>query len=157
VCVNPGGGVIDPNTGVLYGAAFGLPGEFGDLAPPTRAEVRQPWAPVGDRRRAGGNTVLAVVATDARLTKPEAHRLAMAGHDGMARGIRPIHGMGDGDVVFSLATGTLDLPMDPRTLSELMAASADAVTRSVVHGVLAATGAPGLPAYLERYPSARRG
>jgi L-aminopeptidase/D-esterase-like protein len=157
VCINPGGGVVDPDTGVLYGLPFGLPGEFAHLAPPKRADVRQPWGSAGDRRRAGGHTVLALVATDVRLTKPEANRLAMAGHDGMARAIRPIHGMGDGDVVFSLATGSVELPVDPYTLTGLMGAAADCVTRSVVHGVLAATGAPGLPAYLERYPSALRG
>jgi putative pantetheine hydrolase len=157
VAINPGGGVVDPALGVLYGARFGLPGEFDHLAPPKRAEARQPWAPAGDRSRAAGNTALAVVATDVRLTKPEANRLAMAGHDGLARGIRPIHGMGDGDVVFSLATGALEQAVDPRRLSELMAAGADAVTRAIVHGVLAATGIPGLPAYLDRYPSALRG
>jgi putative pantetheine hydrolase len=156
VAANPGGSVVDPATGVLYGIGFGLDGEFAHIARPKRAEAAAPWPPAGDHRRAAGNTVLAVVATNARLTKSEAYRLAVAGHDGMARAIRPVHGMGDGDVVFALATGASELPVDTARLNRLMAAAADTVTRSIVHAVLAATGVAGLPAYLDRYPSARR-
>ncbi len=55
------------------------------------------------------NTTLAVVATNARLDVATAHRLAGAGHDGLARAIEPIHTMVDGDTVFALATGEIDL------------------------------------------------
>jgi putative pantetheine hydrolase len=118
--------------------------------------------------RAGANTTLAVVATDALLTKPECTRLAIAGHDGMARAIRPIHAMTDGDIAFALATGACPLPdlagpgsgglgaSRPSQLSELMAAAADAVSRSIVHAVVAATSTPTMTSYLDRFPSARR-
>jgi putative pantetheine hydrolase len=162
VAVNPGGSVVDPGTGELYGARFGLPGEFADLRRPAAADLAKPGAgPAIVAWPPPRQTVLAVVATDAGLTKGECNRLAVAGHDGMARAIRPIHGMADGDVVFSLATGDRDLPAEPvppraAHVSELMAAAADAVTRAVTHGILAATAMGGLPSYFDRYPSARR-
>jgi putative pantetheine hydrolase len=178
VAVNPGGSVVDPATGELYGARFGLDDEFGPLERPDPADLASREAPPVEPPTR--QTVLAVVATDARLVKAECYRLAAAGHDGMARAIRPIHGMADGDVVFSLATGERELAAEPAPLralrvsarphpaqpraaeprtapvSALMAAGADAVTRAVVHAILAATTMGGLPSYLDRYPSARR-
>ncbi len=106
VAANPSGGVVDPRTGVLHGLDVGLPGEWGDLRRPSRRDVAA--ATGGGAHRGRGPrqaTVLAVVATDATLTRAEATRLAFAGHDGMARAVRPSHAMTDGDVVFSLATG----------------------------------------------------
>jgi len=178
VAVNAGGAVADPVTGELYGLRWGLPGEFDELGPPF------PDGPPPEAGRRQGDvlvdtieldaaeldvveggpprqTVLAVVATDARLAKWECYRLAAAGHDGMARAVSPIHGMGDGDTVFALATGRHELPRAPARprpaqLGELMAASADVVTRAIVRGVVAARSAGGIPSYLDRYPSARR-
>jgi putative pantetheine hydrolase len=179
VAVNPGGSVVDPATGELYGARFALPGEFAGRKRPDAIDLPVGGAPhgveQGEETWPARQTVLAVVATDARLSKGECNRLAAAGHDGMARAIRPIHGMADGDVVFSLATGRRELFADPDLrpaahppagltpggpsraghVSDLMAAAADTVTRAIVHGVLAATTMGGLPAYLDRYPSAR--
>ena len=97
------------------------------------------------------NTTLAIVATDAALDKAECTRLAMAAHDGMARAIRPIHTLVDGDVAFALATGERPMPEEhttsgiirarvprPAQVSVLIAAAADVVTRSIAHAVLAA-------------------
>jgi L-aminopeptidase/D-esterase-like protein len=69
----------------------------------------------GDAHRASRakNTTLAVVATDAVLTKSQAKKIAMMAHDGMARAIRPAHTMFDGDIVFCLATGKRPLPETP--------------------------------------------
>ncbi|HEX6207306.1 MAG TPA: P1 family peptidase, partial [Actinomycetota bacterium] len=77
-----------------------------------------------------GNTTLAVVATDARLSRERAHLLAIAAHDGLASAIRPAHTMWDGDTVFTLATGAVDAP---QPLLERLAedALADAVRRAV--------------------------
>jgi L-aminopeptidase/D-esterase-like protein len=170
VALNPGGSVVDPATGELYGARHLVAGELPRLRRPSAADARA-------ARRAGvgafgtvtaRNTVLAVVATDADLTKTEAWRLAAAGHDGMARAVRPIHSMTDGDVVFSLATRTRPLPGAPSShavrpgdtrpgqLSALMGAAADTVTRAIVHAVVAATSAGGMRSYLDVYPSAWR-
>jgi L-aminopeptidase/D-esterase-like protein len=88
-----------------------------------------------------GNTTLAVVATDARLSRERAHLLAIAAHDGLARAIRPAHTMWDGDTVFTLATGAVDAP---QPLLERLAEEAlvDAVRRAV----RLAVGLAGIPA-----------
>jgi L-aminopeptidase/D-esterase-like protein len=168
VAVNPGGSVIDPATGEPWGARHLMAGEIPGLRRPSAADLRAARADgftdLRARRPPPRNTVLAVVATDAALNKSECARLAAAGHDGMARAIRPVHTMTDGDVVFSLATGTRPLPDAspsrfgadrPGQLSALMGAAADTVARAVVHAVLSARSAGGMISYLDRYPSAR--
>jgi putative pantetheine hydrolase len=144
VAVNAVGSAVDPATGELYAARFGRPDEFPDL----RAESSPP---------AGGpslNTTLAVVATDTTLTKAQAHKLAGTAHDGLARALRPVHLLSDGDTVFVLASGARPLPVpegqpvpeeaafavhvEAGALNELYAAAADTVTRAIGHAVLAA-------------------
>jgi putative pantetheine hydrolase len=170
VAANPGGSPVDPATGELWGARYGLPGEFAHLRRPARAEAR---AYVADPpMRPPLNTTLAVVATDARLDKSECGRMAMTAHDGMARAVSPIHLYTDGDVAFALATGAREVPdvrgdgghirptdTRPGQLGLLCAAAADCVARAIVHAVVAATSAGGLSSYLTRFPSAvgRRG
>ncbi len=95
------------------------------------------------RLQPGANTTLAVVACNAALTKAEAKRLAMMAQDGLARAIRPVHTPFDGDVVFALASGAIELDgLDGRTqawwLARLGAAAADTLARAVVKGVAAA-------------------
>jgi L-aminopeptidase/D-esterase-like protein len=97
------------------------------------------------RLQAGANTTLAVIACNARLDKAEARRLAIMAQDGMARAIRPVHTPFDGDVVFALASGAVDLPEDtglPRAwwLARLGSAAADVLARAIVRGVIAARG-----------------
>ncbi|GAA2755007.1 P1 family peptidase [Actinopolymorpha rutila] len=115
------------------------------------------------------NTSLAVVATNARLTHPQTLRMAAAAHDGLARSVRPVHTLVDGDSIFALATGTTDpvaaAPVSWPGAAEIggvaavQAAAADAVTLAMVDAILAATRvrtpAVDLPGYLDRYPSAR--
>lgn len=116
------------------------------------------------------NTTLAVVATNARLTHSETQRMALAAHDGLARAIRPVHTLVDGDSVFALSTGEVEPLVATQAtrwtgaerlggLVAVHAAAADAVALAVVDAVLAATGvrtpAVELQSYLERYPSAR--
>ncbi len=81
----------------------------------------------------GTNTSIGVVATDARLTKEQANRLATVAHDGIARAIRPAHTMYDGDAIFCLATGAVDAPYDP---VEVLASQL--VARAIASGVRAA-------------------
>ncbi len=85
----------------------------------------------------GTNTTLGVVATDAILTKAQAHRLAQAAHDGLARAINPVHTMSDGDTVFALGTAK-----SGKTLGMLQLATlgAEVTARAVVRAILAARG-----------------
>ena len=83
----------------------------------------------------GTNTAIGVVATDARLSKEQANRLATVAHDGIARAIRPSHTMYDGDAIFCLATGTADAPYDA-----VEVVAAQVVARAIASGVRAAQG-----------------
>jgi L-aminopeptidase/D-esterase-like protein len=99
------------------------------------------------------NTTLAVVVTDAILTKPQAKRLAMIAQTGFARAIYPVHAPLDGDVLFTAATG--EKPIDPLAgLTELGMVAANAVARAIARGVYAATALPfpdALPAWKDRF------
>ncbi|MFC9395862.1 P1 family peptidase [Streptomyces sp. NPDC057027] len=158
VVVNAVGSAVDPTTGVPYGSYFepGRPA-FPDTAVHEAAQRR-----LAEARRAAApppmNTTLAVVATDAALTRAQAQKVAGTAHDGIARAVRPVHLMNDGDTVFALATGARELPEGPGplALNEILAAGADLVTRAIVRAVLAAPGGlrgPGgdLPSYRELY------
>ncbi|MFI7299449.1 P1 family peptidase [Streptomyces sp. NPDC050121] len=155
VVANAVGSVLDPETGVLYGELF-------------QGRVTYPETQVHEaaRRRLAEsaarnaspllNTTLAVVATDADLSKAQAQKLAGTAHDGIARAVRPVHLLTDGDTVFSLATGARPLdPAHPLALNDILAAGADMVTRAIVRAVRAAEpvdGPGGLwPSYEELY------
>lgn len=84
---------------------------------------------------AGTNTTIGVVATDARITKAQAQRLAVVAHDGLARAIRPVHTMSDGDTLFALGTGLAEHSLGMLTLSAM---AAEAVALATVRAVLAA-------------------
>ena len=81
------------------------------------------------------NTTLAVVATDAVLTKPQVNRLATCAHDGFARAIRPVHTQMDGDTVFALATGRVDADVN---MLQLCAAAAEVTARAIANAVACA-------------------
>ncbi|MER5550268.1 P1 family peptidase [Streptomyces sp. NPDC002793] len=161
--VNAAGSVVDPRTGVLYGE-YGAGEPPAHPAPPVHAAARRRLADIGGGARPEGdaqgsgvfNTTLAVVATDAALTRPQAQKLAGTAHDGMARAIRPVHLLTDGDTVFALSTDRVSLPPEPTaTLNEILAAGADALTRAIVKAVGAAEGVDGpggtFPSYGELY------
>ncbi|MFH1345725.1 MAG: P1 family peptidase [Pseudomonadota bacterium] len=99
------------------------------------------------------NTTLAVVVTDAALTKPQARRLAMMSQTGFARAIYPVHAPLDGDVVFAAATG--EKPVDPLAgLTELGMVAANVMARAIARGVHEATALPfpgALPAWKDRF------
>jgi L-aminopeptidase/D-esterase-like protein len=118
--------------------------EFGGLPPPprglglpvshNRADLTHDPADVA-RSDPRANTTIAVVATNARLDKASAERLAMMAQDGLARSIRPVHTPQDGDTVFSIATGKCHLAGDPLVLGELGTLAADCLARAVARGV----------------------
>ncbi|MEW6301117.1 MAG: P1 family peptidase [Thermodesulfobacteriota bacterium] len=113
------------------------------------AGARSPEAQPGSARFLGfgGNTTLAVIATDALLDKEGANKVAQMAHDGLARVIRPVHTMYDGDVVFALSTG--DKPFTGNKAADITvlgAAAADAVATAILRAVRAAVAAAGVPA-----------
>ena len=98
-------------------------------------------------------TTLAVVATDATLTKAQCRKVSGIGHDGLARGISPVHTMFDGDTVFTLATGAGAAP-GPQEFHALLTEAADSVTRAIARAVVAAESAGGMRCCREAFPSA---
>ena len=165
VVLNAVGSPVDPSDGALLGRAFVPPGLPRPGIPPA-AQARalrehlgrrgraDPWGMPADRPRT--NTTLAVVATDAALHPAEAARTAEAAHDGLARALRPVHTLFDGDTVFTLATGTA--PVGPADLVAVQAAAADAVLLACLDAVLAAprrtTRAIDVPGYRDLCPGA---
>lgn len=146
--VNSLGSTIDPGTGTFWEARLEIGEEFGRI----RHRVKLPPVPCG---APGENTTLAIVASDAVLTKPQARKIAMMAHDGMARAIRPAHTMFDGDIVFCLATGKHNLPESPgffqasaaQTINQIGHAAADCLSRSIIRGIVDAESGFGLTAY----------
>ncbi len=149
VAVNAMGDVVDPATGRIVAGARSADGSgFRDTTAAFRRGDWPPSTPTPRDAEAGAATTLAVVATDALLTKTEATKIAQMAHDGLARTIRPIHTMSDGDVVFALATGASGARASTTLIGALAAdALADAVLRAVrAAGSLRAEGLPHLPA-----------
>jgi L-aminopeptidase/D-esterase-like protein len=133
--VNPYGDVIDPANGqVIAGARTDDGRSLADV----RTLIRQGAA----SGRPGENTTLVVVATNARLTKTQASKVAQMAHDGIARAVWPVHTPVDGDTAFALATGTLAQPVD---LLRVGALAADVTADAILRAVRNARGLPGLP------------
>ncbi|MGW5029980.1 P1 family peptidase [Streptomyces nigra] len=155
VVANAAGSAVEPGTGALYGelshGLVNLPeAHVHEAARRRLAEIADTNAPPPPL-----NTTLAVVATDAALTKAQAQKLAGTSHDGIARAVRPVHLLNDGDTVFALATGERALDADPLALNDVLAAGADMVTRAIVRAVRAAEPVEGpggaWPSYGELY------
>lgn len=138
VAVNAVGDVVDPSTGkVLAGVRTADGKGFADLRQLLRAgDVTSPL-------KRGENTTIGVVATNARLTKAEATKMAQMAHDGVARAIYPAHTPYDGDTLFALSTGTLEKAPDLLVVGAL---AADAVSEAIVRAIRAAKGIDGYPA-----------
>lgn len=143
--VNSFGDVIDPQTGqIIVGARsinlgslkLGDAGYFGDTL-----EIMKTFT---DHTVLGfstkSNTVIGVIATNAKLTKSEATKVAQMAQDGLARTIRPAHTMLDGDAIFALATG--EKKADPSTVG---AFAAEVVAQAIIRAVQRASPAGGLP------------
>ncbi|WP_455431559.1 P1 family peptidase, partial [Streptomyces diastatochromogenes] len=122
--------------------------------PPPRARPRRP-APATNPPPPPLNPTLAGLPPDADLTKAQAQKLAGTAHDGIARAVRPVHLLHDGDTVFALATGARPLGGHPLALNDILAAGADLVTRAIVRAVRAAESVDGpggvWPSYGELY------
>ena len=145
VAVNPLGSVTIGSSRHFWASAFEQGGEFGGRGMPSawpadgcdvRLKATAPGASMAQ------NTTIAIVATNARLSKRQAHRLAVMAHTGLARAIYPVHTPLDGDVVFAAATGDLALEADPEALAVLGAHAANTLARAVARGVYAAEAPP---------------
>ena len=146
VAVNAFGDVLDPATGQIIAGA--RPAKLGPLnlggAGPF-ADTLKVMQTLAGRMvlilATGGNTVIAVVATNAKFDKAQATKVAQMAHDGLARTIRPAHTLLDGDTVFALATG-----QKKADVSTVGAYAAEALAQAIVRAVQAAKPAGGLPA-----------
>jgi L-aminopeptidase/D-esterase-like protein len=135
VGLNPGGSPVDPRTCLPYGLFLELGDEF-RLSEPSREDC-----PSGSEYPEAFNTTIAVVATDAPLSQTQARRMAMIANSGLARSIRPVHNLGDGDAVFALATTTPpSADLSGQDLHAIYNGAADALGRAVVHALLAEGG-----------------
>src|SRR3954469_18665961 len=106
--------------------------------------------------RPRGNTVIALVATDATLTKPQAKRVATMAHDGLARAVYPAHTPMDGDIVFAASTGKRPLPDPVLALADVGALAANVLARAVARGIYEATALPfsgALPDWKKKFGS----
>jgi L-aminopeptidase/D-esterase-like protein len=144
VAGNPFGDVVDPASGeILAGARKPLANEPADTLAVMRGVVGK--AALGF----ASNTVIGVVATNGRLTKEEANKVAQMAQDGIARAVRPAHTMFDGDTLFAIATGK-----KKADVNLVGAYAAETVSRAIVRAVQAAEGAGGLPAWRDLQPEA---
>lgn len=165
VVVNSAGEVADRATGLPW--MTDLIADFGLTPPPAEqidafAQLPSPLNPL--------NTTIAVVATDAALSAAGCRRIAIAAQDGLARTIRPAHTPLDGDTVFALATGAVEVAPDagskpppaafsPETglVTEVGVAAADCLARAVLSAVFAAESVAGIPTYRAVLPGAFAG
>lgn len=144
--VNPTGSVTIARSGYFWAAPFEIGDEFGGLGYPSPmpADARGILLKFRDKTiEPGGNTTIAVIATDAVLTKAAAKRLAVSAHDGFVRAIWPTHTPADGDLVFALATGKSGIELTPNDAIDLYAAAGATMARAISRGVFAATPAEG--------------
>jgi L-aminopeptidase/D-esterase-like protein len=146
VAVNAYGDVIDPATGrVVAGVRTADGTRLADARVLLRTGAAQ-------KKALGENSTIGIVATNARLTKTQAAKVAQMAHDGLARSITPVHSLSDGDTLFALATGTLAGDAD---VSRVGALAAEAVADAVLRAVRAAQGLPGFPAARDLQAPAR--
>ena len=100
----------------------------------------------------GANTTLVAIATNLRLTRAQAKRIAIMAQDGLARAIRPVHTPFDGDSVFVLATGAHAAPtVTPQLLAAVGLLAADAAARAIAKGVYRAESLGDFPSYREKF------
>jgi L-aminopeptidase/D-esterase-like protein len=149
VAVNAFGDVVDPQTGAILAGArsrksksmrMGEPGYFGDTLKIMKTLYGRTTMAVATHF----NTVIGVVATNAKFDKAEATKIAQMAHDGLARAIRPAHTMLDGDTIFALSTGRRRADV-----STVGAYAAEAVAQAIVRAARMAASAGGLPGLAE--------
>lgn len=163
VAVNAGGSTVNPATGEFYAKYLEVGGEFGSLQAPFSQGVATGHVFALANSEPVKNTTIAVVATNVKLTKAQAKKIAEMAQDGLARAIRPAHTMFDGDTVFAPGTGQLDLDtlkqqaawgFMPANINLLGAAAADTLARAIVRAMLHAQTVGKTPSYQDKFPAA---
>lgn len=152
VAVNAVGQATLGESAHFWAAPFERDGEFGGRGWP--AAFDQTLLQIRMKGAEPRNTNIAIVATDAELTKAQARRVAIMAQDGLARALRPVHAAMDGDTVFAAATGFSARTVDPVELTRIGAAAADCLARAVARGVHAAQALnfPGaLPSWKDKF------
>lgn len=140
---NAAGSVVVGDGPWFWAAPFEINGEFGGRGLPAAftADMHALRLKGGSRTTPLQNTTLAVVVTDAQLTKAETRRLAIVAQGGLVRAINPVHAPLDGDVLFAAATGRK--PIDGHAeMTELGMLAANVVSRAIARGVYEATALP---------------
>ncbi|MEM9011351.1 MAG: P1 family peptidase [Pseudomonadota bacterium] len=148
VAVNAIGSAVIPGTDRFWAGAFEIDAEFGGLGPPAHYPVATD-IPVKDAARAGENTTIAALATDAPLSQRQARRLAVMAQDGFARALYPVHTPFDGDLVFALSTGEGEEVSAPMLIA-LGAVASTVVARAIARAIWSAEGLGGVPGYRDR-------
>lgn len=143
VAVNAIGDVIDPATGQVVA---GVRTPDGKGLADARTLLRDGSLLRAAAPRAAENTTIAIVATNARLTKTEVNRVALMADDGLARAISPAHTVGDGDTVFALATGRWAGQADASIVGAL---AAEVLAEAIVRAATQAQSLGGLPSARE--------
>src|SRR5262245_9287240 len=143
VAVNAVGDIIDPTTGKTVA---GVRSEDGKSLADVRSLLRSGALLKRPAPRAGENTTIGLVATNAKMSKAEIHRVAMMADDGFAKAITPSHTVGDGDTVFALATGRWDGEANPTIVGAL---AAEAMAEAIVRAAVKAESSNGVPAARE--------
>jgi len=141
VAVNCLGEIVDPDSGRVLAGPRDEEGGFLSTLDVLRGR------PVAALSGGFTNSTIGVVATNARLSREQAYRLAVMAHDGLSRTVRPAHTPVDGDAFFALATGAAEAPVD---LIVLGALAARAVERAILRAVREARGLAGVPSLTER-------
>jgi L-aminopeptidase/D-esterase-like protein len=153
VVVNAAGSAVDPASGRLWA-------DSERRLPTPSADERAALAAAERASAPSLATTIGVVMTDLTLTKARARKVAAVAHDGMARAIRPVHSMSDGDTVFCLGSGRVPAPTDPvialRSFDDLLRAAADVFAAACLDAMLTADGRGRWPAYGDLVPSVRR-
>jgi L-aminopeptidase/D-esterase-like protein len=133
VAVNAVGQATIGDTPHFWAAPYERGAEFGGLGWP--ATMPEGALTLRMKGAAPQNTTIAIVATDAALTKAQARRVAIMAQDGLARALRPVHAAMDGDVVFSAATARVGGAVEIMVLTRIGASAADCLARAVARAV----------------------
>ena len=161
VVVNAIGSAVIDGGPRFWAAPWEIGREFGGMGMPAHASTALRWKGGGPRAVPAPAdltpaTTIAMVATDAALTKAQARRLAIAASGGLSKGLRLAHAIFDGDTVFGVSMGTRPAP-DANDFIELCALASDCLARAIARGVHEATALPfpgALPAWHDRFGAA---
>lgn len=155
--VNAVGSVLVGDGPHFWAAPYEIDAEVGGLGLPATVHPDDLEHRLKGGRQPPPSTTIALVATDATLTKAQTKRIALMADDGLARAVRPAHAPMDGDTVFAVATAHKPVDDPLAVLTEIGGAAADCLARAIARGVYEATDPGGSysgpPAYRDRFPS----